>query len=132
MDRTDELVNVEDTGIDYSSFLKELPSCFSLGGEKYEYFIKNDSEVVVFVIDKFLSLGYNIIYSKLSSTFFLRKELVCDDISWDGSDNSIDGVYIEPRREYCMECGEDFKWFKHNRNGENTDDVYGCPACGVK
>ena len=134
MDFTVELENVEDAKIDYDSFLKELPSCFLLGGEKYEYFIKNDSEVAIFVIDKFLNLGYDIVYSKLSSTFFLRKELECDDIRWDGSDNSVDGVYIEPKYEYCMECGEDLRYFNHFdqcHNGESIDDVYGCPNCGV-
>lgn len=70
------MISVKDIGIDYDSFLRKLPSCFSLGVEKYEYFIKNDSEAIPFVIDKFLSLGYDVIYSDTSYTFFLRKEVI--------------------------------------------------------
>ena len=70
------MISVKDVGIDYNTFLRKLPDCFSLGEERYEYFIKNDSELIPFVIDKFLSLGYDVLYSEVSYTFFLRKEVI--------------------------------------------------------
>jgi len=70
------MISVKDVGIDYDTFLRKLPDCFSLGEERYEYFIKNDSELVPFVIDKFLSKGYDVLYSGVSCTFFLRKEVI--------------------------------------------------------
>lgn len=70
------MISVKDIGIDYDAFLRKLPGCFSLGEERYEYFIKNDSEIIPFVIDKFLSLGYDVLYSDVSHTFFLKKEII--------------------------------------------------------
>ena len=70
------MISVKDVGINYDTFLRKLPGCFSLGEERYEYFIKNDSELVPFVIDKFLSLGYDVLYSEVSCTFFLRKAVI--------------------------------------------------------
>ena len=70
------MLAIKDMAIDYNLFLNKLPSCFSLGEERYEYFIKNDSELVPFVIDKFLSLGYDVLYSEVSCTFFLRKAVI--------------------------------------------------------
>ena len=39
----------------------------------------------------------------------------------DLSDNSVSGIYMEKPRDYCLECGSDYKLL--------TRDYYGCPCC---
>tara|TARA_Y100001972_G_scaffold123126_1_gene169877 strand:+ start:956 stop:1258 length:303 start_codon:yes stop_codon:yes gene_type:complete len=39
----------------------------------------------------------------------------------DLSDNSVSGIYIETPRDYCLECGSDYKLLTHEH--------YGCPCC---
>lgn len=43
------------------------------------------------------------------------------------TDSSIDGVYIEPHRNYCLECGDDYEVFSHTcENNENDLQTLGC------
>ena len=42
----------------------------------------------------------------------------------DLSDNSVSGIYIEAPRDYCLECGSDYKLLTH--------DYYGCPCCDAR
>lgn len=50
--------------------------------------------------------------------------------SEDFTDSSVDGVYFESPRSYCLECGKDFEWFMHNcARTIEYNEVHGCPSC---
>ena len=34
-----------------------------------------------------------------------------------------------PRRNYCLECGDDFEWFMHNCDSSPYNEEYGCSKC---
>ena len=47
----------------------------------------------------------------------------------DYTDSSIDGVYQEKKRSYCLECGEDFEWFMIIGEDQTYTEEYGCKKC---
>tara|TARA_B100001287_G_C22602572_1_gene491152 strand:+ start:410 stop:712 length:303 start_codon:yes stop_codon:yes gene_type:complete len=52
------------------------------------------------------------------------KEVEEESYVRDLSDNSVSGIYIETPRDYCLECGSDYKLLTH--------DYYGCPCCDAR
>ena len=49
----------------------------------------------------------------------------------DLSDNSVSGIYMEKQRDYCLECGSDYRTFMHNCDAV-YEEFYGCPCCDDK
>ena len=57
-------------------------------------------------------------------------EVKDDESPEDFTDSSVDGVYFENPRSYCLECGKDFEWFMHNCDRTiEYNEVHGCPSC---
>ena len=47
----------------------------------------------------------------------------------DLSDNSVSGIYVEKQRDYCLECGRNYRVFMHNCDALDSKEFYGCPYC---
>jgi DNA-binding protein Fis len=35
----------------------------------------------------------------------------------------------ETETEYCENCGRELKYFFHNCDGQDYNELYGCPVC---